>query len=172
MNTACNDRLTRTPVFVTLLLITTVALIITACVNVEVINLAETSARVRITLPDTPSGYTRFIRAGESTSTFSEYGGTVTVTVLPDEEYRELVMGLRNEISRRLFEDRETLTATQVSQLTERLNEVDKMMDDFGREGASCSVKASDYAHVTALLTWDTSAANWSLSCSVQNEES
>jgi hypothetical protein len=141
-------------------------------VTVNVVNATDVNARVRITLPDTPNGYTRLVRAGESTSTFSQYGGTVTITVIPDEEYRQLLVDLRNEISRRLFQERQALSASDVSNLSSRLNEVDQLLKDLGRQGANCSVKTSDFATVTAVLTWDTSISNWNLSCSVQNEES
>lgn len=154
------------------LLLAVSALVMTACVTVEVANISETRARVRITLPDTPSGYTRLVRAGQSTSTFSEYGGTVTVTVLPDEQYRQLLQDLRTEITRRLFEDRQTLSASDVSTLVNRLNDVEESMAQLEREGASCSVRTSDFATVTAILSWDDSISNWSLSCAVRDEDS
>ena len=58
-------------------------LFLTSCVTVDVINLSELNARVLIRLPDAPGGYTRLIRPSDSTSTFSNHGGRVTIQTLP-----------------------------------------------------------------------------------------
>lgn len=162
------------PVHTALLLavLTGFVFVIASCVTVNVTNVADGNARVRITLPDTPSGYTRYVRSGESISTFSEYGGTVTVTVIPDEQYRQLLMDLRTKISGRLFDERQSLGQSDIEALRDRLNELDRLLEESGRDGASCSVKTSDYATVNVILGWDNTTSDWDLNCSVINQES
>jgi len=154
-----------------LLILLCLALVLLAgCTTVDVINLSELNARVLIQLPDQPGGVSRSIGSGNSTSTFSNYGGTVTITVLPDERYRELLLDLQTEISNRLFEERASLSASDVSLLVERLNEIDSALEELADDGASCSVVAPDFSSVTAVLNWSTSASNWELSCSVESD--
>jgi hypothetical protein len=150
----------------TILLVATMAL--TGCTTVDVFNISESSARVRITLPDTPAGYTRYIRGGDVTSTFSQYGGTVTVTVLPDQQYRELLTDLAKLISDRLWVERETLSADDVSRLVSRLQDVNQELERQAQVGASCSVRVSDFGSVTATVSWDSGLSNYMVSCSAR----
>ncbi len=156
----------------TAILMTVFALVAAACVDVNVTNTADLRARVRITLPDTPAGYTRLVPPGGTTSTFSEFGGTVTVTVLPDEDYRDLLLELRVAIGRKLLEDSETLSGSDVVNLVERLVEVNGQLRDLAGDGASCSVDAPDFSTVTVVLSWDLTTSTWSLSCSAVAESS
>lgn len=153
-----------------LILVFASVLFLAGCTTIDVLNVSDSNARVLIQMPDQPGGVTRFLRPGDSTSTFSNYGGTVTITVLPDEEYRQLLKDLQTEISRRLFEEAASLSAADVSRLTERLNEVDAQLEQMADEGASCSVRAPDFSSVTAVLSWSGSANNWELSCSVASD--
>lgn len=153
------------------ILVIPVVLFLSGCVNVDVINVSEINARVLIGLPDAPGGYTRYIRAGQSTSTFSNHGGVVTIRTLPDEEYRRLLDNLRTEISRRLFEERESLSAEDVARLVRQLEDIDSQVEQLADDGTSCSVNAPDFSSVTAVLSWDTANGKWSLSCSVATDE-
>ena len=153
-----------------LVLVCASLLFLAGCTTVDVINLSELNARVLIQLPDQPGGVSRSIGPGNSTSTFSNYGGTVTITVLADEAYRELLLDLQTEISRRLFEERASLSAADVSLLVERLNEIDSLLEEMADDGASCSVVAPDFSSVTAVLNWSTAANSWELSCSVESD--
>ena len=144
---------------------------LTGCVTVEVFNLSELNARVLIRLPDTPGGYTRHIRPGSSTSTFSNHGGAVTIQTLPDEQFRQLLGDLRTEINRKLFEEGESLSAEDVARLVSRLEEIDDLVEQMADDGTSCSVNAPDFSSVTAILNWDSANGKWALSCSVATDE-
>jgi hypothetical protein len=152
-------------------LVVTLLLFLTGCVTVDVINLSELNARVLIRLPDTPGGYTRYIRPGSSTSTFSNHGGAVTIQTLPDEQYRKLLEDLRTEINRRLFEEGESLSAEDVARLVQRLEGIDDLVEQMADDGTSCTVNAPDFSSVTAILNWDSANGKWALSCSVDTDE-
>ena len=64
----------------------TLLLLLTGCVDFAVVNISELDVRVSIQTPDSSGAYTRFIRAGDSASSFSSYGGGYTVSTLPDSE--------------------------------------------------------------------------------------
>ena len=141
------------------------------CVTFDVINLAETNARVLLQIPDQQNGVTRSIPPAGSTSTFSTHGGSFSVRTLPDEQYRQLLNDLEAEISRRLWDERETLTAEDVARLVRRLEDVNSQLERLSEIGASCSGTAPDFAAVTIILSWDLQQQNWYLECSVATDE-
>lgn len=149
----------------------TFILFLAGCVTVDVINLSELNARVLISLPDAPGGYTRAIRAGDSTSTFSNYGGRVTITTLPDQDYRSLLESLREQISTRLFQEGSTLTAEEVGILVQRLQDIDDAVTSLANDDTACTVNAPEFSSVTAFLSWDSENSKWNLSCSVASDE-
>jgi hypothetical protein len=153
------------------LLAITLLLFMSGCVTVDVINVSELNARVLIRLPDAPGGYTRLIHPGESTSTFSNHGGGVTIQTLPDEQYRQLLESLRGEITRRLFEERAALSAADIARLVRNLEDIESQIAQMADDGASCTVNAPEFSSVTAVLSWDSDNGKWSLSCSVAAEE-
>ena len=119
-----------------------------------------------IQLPDQPAGVTRLVESGSSVSTFSTSGGVVTVRVVPDERYRQALLSLREEITRRLFEERETLSPGDLARLVGNLADVQDLIDDLAVPGASCSINASDFAAVRVFASLDQS--EWVLTCTVE----
>jgi hypothetical protein len=154
-----------------LLLTIPMVLLLSSCVTIDILNLSELRARVMILTPDSASGTTRVIKPGDSTSTFSNHGGRYTITLLPDLEYKKLLEELQAEISRRLFEERDSLSAEDVALLVNRLNDVDSNLQQLAKEGASCSGNAPDFSSVTAVLTWSNAEQNWALDCGVSESD-
>jgi hypothetical protein len=146
------------------------SLVFAGCTTVDVINLSESNVRVQISLPDGTSTV-RLVRPAGSTSTFSTHGGVVTISALPDEEYRNLLESIRAEISNRLMSEGAVLSPDDVSVLVQRLDDIDEAIARIKPHG-SCTVSAPDFASVTAFLNWDQAAENISVSCSVAADES
>jgi hypothetical protein len=72
------------------------AFLVSGCVSIDVQNVSEVDSRVLIRPPDSGRGYTRLVESGEVASTFSTQGGSFSITTLPNEEYRQLVMNIRS----------------------------------------------------------------------------
>jgi hypothetical protein len=140
-------------------------LVLTGCSEVVVHNLSELQVRVLVRVPDEARGHTRVVRPADTEAFFSTTGGRYTVTTLPDEEYRQLLLDLQAEVGRRLFEERATLSAADVGRLVETLSSVDSQLDRMGEEGASCQGHVPDFESVAVILTWDIGTSKWVLSC-------
>lgn len=149
------------------MLLLALLLLTASCVTVEVFNLADSSATVSISLPDAPNGYTRVIQSGYRTETFSNYGGRVTIQTRPSEEWIQLLTSLQQQITQRLFEERATLSASDVALLVERLSQIDTALQSAGQGHTSCTVNAPDFSSVTAVVNWDSATQQWVLDCSV-----
>ncbi len=142
-----------------------VTLFLSGCTFVEVQNLSDLNARVLVRTPDSGSGYTRLVGSGEVASVFSGYGGRYTVTTLPNEAYRNLLIDLQAEISRRLFEERATLSGAEVARLVTRIQEISTLLDDLAQKGASCAGNVPDFESALVVLVWDEQANNWEMTC-------
>ena len=148
------------------------ALALSSCSEVYVTNLTELNVRVSVNTPDSGSPSTRLVRPVEIESVFSSNGGRYSVTVLPDENYRELLEGLQRDISRKLFDEGATLSAADVSQLTQRMNEIDQALEALqGQAGASCSGFVPDFESVTVYVTWNAAASQFILECGSGSSE-
>lgn len=145
-------------------------LFLVGCVNFDVHNISELNARVLIRTPDSSKGYTKFIRPMGVGSSFSNYGGSYTITVLPDEAYRELLLEMRENISARLFGEGANLAAEDVARLVQNMKDIQVQLDRLAEEGASCSGTAPDFSSVMATLSWSASESNWNLYCSVESD--
>lgn len=141
------------------------AALLAGCSFVAVQNVSEATAVVRVIVPDNGYGYTRKVRSGDMVEVFTGHGGRYTVTVLPDEDYRNLLTGLRAEISRRLFRERDALSADDVRNLVQRLRDVDEALADLARPGASCGGTVSDFESVVATVSYDAANGRFSVSC-------
>jgi hypothetical protein len=149
-------------VFIVILL----GLLLSSCIFVRIQNVSDTSITVLVTVPDSGSGYTRNIRAGAIVDVFSAHGGPYTVTMLPSERYKASLKDLQAIISKRLFEERNTLTSEEVKRLTENLREIDKLIKELAQPMAACAGTVSDFETAVAVVVWDSFSADYSLSCS------
>ena len=144
-------------------------ILLTGCLDINIINLAEIDVRVRIQTPD-GGNYTKVVKAGGTASSFSEHGGAFTISTLPNEAYIQLLKSLREEISLRLFTETSTLSAEDVKTLVARLNEINQALDSL-KDDASCSGSAPDFSTVSAFISWDEQAEKWRVECSVDTGE-
>lgn len=146
-------------------LLTLCSILLTGCSTLTVQNISEAGARVSVRVPDSSKNFVNFIPAGNIHQYYSEYGGSYSVTILPDERYRELLNNLNDEISRRLFEERSTLTASDVSALVQRLNEVNTALTDLDEFSASCSGTMAEDKDSIATIIYDNSANQMTITC-------
>lgn len=153
------------------LLLLLCALFVGGCVGIDVQNVAEVEVRVLIRTPDSGRGYTRLVESGEVASTFSTQGGTFTISTLPNEEYRQLVLDVREQLATRLYEERATLSPSDVADIVQRITQLTENLELLGREQTSCSGSVTDFGTVTAIVSWDEANGKWSLVCAVRNDE-
>lgn len=141
------------------------------CVSFDVQNLSDVDTRVLIRTPDSGRGYTRLVESGEVASTFSTQGGSFTISTLPNEEYRQLVLDVREQLGTRLFEESASLSASEVAEIVQRIAQLTENLEALGREGGSCSGSVTDFGSVTGIITWNDIEQKWSVVCSVRNED-
>jgi hypothetical protein len=140
--------------------------LLSGCSFVRVQNVSDTNVRVLVNVPDSNAGISRNVRPGSVVDAFSSHGGRYSVTILPNERYREFLLDLRTEIGRRLFEERAELTGDEVGRLVARLNEVNVFLKELAEPGASCSGSLPDFDTSVVIIVFDISLAKYVLSCS------
>ncbi len=142
-------------------------LLLGGCVNIDILNLSDSTIRVLIRTPDSGTGTTRLIPPAGSGGTFSTHGGGYRISVLPNEEYQQLLLSLQQQITTRLFEEGGSLSSGDVAQLMSRLNEIDGMLDDLARPQPFCAGTAPDWSTVTGILNYDFAAQQYTIDCSL-----
>ena len=150
----------------TLIIISIAVIILSGCSFVRIQNVSDAPITVSVNVPDSGKSYTRNIRAGDIVDVFSANGGRYTVTMIPGERYRESLGNLQQLISTRLFEERATLTAEEVTRLVQNLNEIDKLIEDLATPMPSCSGYLPDFDTVVVVAAFDAVAVDYVLSCS------
>ena len=143
-------------------------LFLTSCVNFVVNNYTESRVRVRIQTPDGGS-YTKMINDGGAVESFSEHGGSYTITILPDERYKEMLHSLREEVSHRIFTQGANVFAQDVKRLSETLEAINEQLEALSSP-AACSGTAPDFSSVTAVITRDFDTQEFDVACSVTTE--
>ena len=106
------------------------------------------------------------LRAGYASS-FSGHGGNYTISVVPDEQYLQLLRQLREQITQRLFEERGTLSAEDVARLVQNLQDIENQIQKEAERGASCSGAAPDFSTVSAVISWSAAEGDWAINCGV-----
>lgn len=154
-----------------LLLLLLCALFVGGCVAMEVQNVADVEVRVLIRTPDSGRGYTRLVESGEVAATFSTQGGSFTISTLPNEEYRQLVLDVREQLATRLYEERATLSASDVAEIVQRMTQLTENLELLVKEQASCSGSVTDFGSVTAIVAWNELDGKWTVNCAVRNDE-
>lgn len=150
----------------TLAIVLIVAFILSGCSFVRIQNISELSITVSVSVPDSGSTYTRNIGAGNIVDVFSANGGRYSVSMIPSESYRSMLETIQQEISIRLFEERDTLSADQVAQLVQNLNYVDQSIQQLAEPMPSCSGYLPDFDTVVVVISFDRLAQEYTLSCS------
>ena len=128
-------------------------LLLSACVDFNISNVSEINARVLIQTPD-GGNHSKVVESGGYASSFSGHGGNYTISVVPDEQYLQLLRQLREQITQRLFEERGTLSAENVARLVQNLQDIETQIEKEAERGASCSGAAPDFSTVSAIITW------------------
>lgn len=140
-------------------------LFLSSCSFVRVQNVSESTITVSVYVPDAHRPYTKTIRSGDIAEFFSGHGGRYTVTTIASERYKATLESLREQITKRLFEERATLTAKDVSILTTNLNHLDKLYEEAHLPGASCSGHLADFDTSVAVVAFDRTSSQYELSC-------
>jgi hypothetical protein len=143
------------------------ALFLSGCSFVRIQNVSDVQVRVLVRVPDSRKGYTRQIPPGYVVDVFTSQGGRYTINTLPNERYREFLLNLQTEVSRRLFDERHTLSGADVTRLVARLNEANAELEKLeqGTSEGSCSGYVPDFDTVVATIVWDLTSSKWSLAC-------
>lgn len=145
-------------------------LLLTACVDFNISNLSEVNARILIQTPD-GGNYTKSVKSYGNASGFSGHGGNYTISVVPDEQYLQLLRDLRQRISQRLFEEGNVLSAEEVARLVQNMEDIEAQLQKEAERGASCSGAAPDFSSVNAIISWSNAESDWAISCGVVSEE-
>lgn len=148
-----------------LLMVGVAALALGGCSFVEVQNISDVEVRVVVRTPDSGRGYTRLIESGAIDSFFSAHGGRYTIQTLPNEEYRQLVLDVREQIATRLFEERDTLSPSDVAELVSRMEQLTENLELLVQEQGSCSGNVPDFETVLAVVNWNEFDGRWVVSC-------
>jgi hypothetical protein len=143
------------------------ALLLSGCVNFKVLNLSEVSVRVLIDTPDSQTGTTKLVAAGGIGDTFSTHGGGFRISILPDEEYRSLLLEVQEQINQRLFTEGGTLSSSDVADLVSRISQIDQALADLARPYPVCTGSAPDWSTVDAFVNYDSTAGTFTIDCSV-----
>ncbi len=139
---------------------------LSGCTFVQIENYSAVQARVLVNVPDSGSSYTRSINPEGAVSVFTGNGGRYRVTTLEDEEYRNLLLDMQQEISNRLFTEGATLTVDDISHMVNMINQIDQALASLAaRAGVTCTGTVSDFETAIVVLIWDTAAGQWSLTC-------
>lgn len=147
------------------------ALLLSGCVTFDLINLSELNIRVMVHTPDSSRGVTKFLRPAGVDGTFSEFGGSYRIAILPDEEYRQLLLDLQSQITTRLFEEGAALSASDVANLTARVSEIDRALEDLARPLPFCAGQAPDWSNVQAIVNYNTTINDYVIECTVTVSE-
>ena len=140
-------------------------LIFSGCSFIRIQNISEVRVRVLIRVPDNSKGYMRSINPGNITDVFSGHGGRYTVTIVPNEGYVQLMEDVRADISRRLFEERATLSGNDVARLVERLNDIEARLEREMNISVSCSGTVPDFETVVVSIGFDITSQSWHVAC-------
>ena len=132
-------------------------MLLSGCSFIRILNNSDAPITVLVRSPDSGKGYTRNLRPEQVVDVFSSYGGRYTVTVILTERYKQTLDDIRNTISERLFKERATLTGEEVTRLVNNLNQVEQLIDDLAKPGATCSGQLPDFDTVVVVAIWDTS---------------
>jgi hypothetical protein len=141
-------------------------LFLSGCSFVRIQNVSASSVTVSVNVPDSGAASTRNIQSGGIVDVFSTHGGSYTVSIIPNERYRETLEHLQDQITKKLFEERATLSAEEVKQLAENLNNIDKLIDELAKPMPSCSGYLPDFETVITIVSYDDFNAEYNLSCS------
>jgi hypothetical protein len=151
-------------------LLTLLGIFLTGCSFVRIQNVSDTSITVAVRVPDSGKAYTRNIRPGQVVDVFTSHGGSYTVTMIPSERYKAALFNLREIVTRRLFEERSTLSGDDVTRLVANLNEIDSLIDDLANEGASCQGTVPDFDTSVVVVVFDIAQDEYVISCSSSSE--
>ena len=143
---------------------------LSGCSFIRIQNLADAPITVSVNVPDSGTSSTRYIQSGSIVDVFSANGGRYSITMLPGERYKATLENLRNIISKRLFEERETLSAEEVARLVENLHQIDQLIDDLAKPMPSCSGYLPDFETVVAVVSFDSFNGEYVLSCGSGSE--
>ena len=149
-----------------LVTISVAALVLSGCSFVRIQNVSAASVTVAVTVPDSGKAYTREVASGGIVDVFSGEGGRYTITVIPSESYRSILERLQQQITTRLFEERETLTVDEVRQLVENLNHIDRLIAELAKPQPSCSGFVPEFETAVATISYDDFNSQWVLECS------
>ena len=143
-----------------------VSLFLGGCSFVHVQNISEMPVYVLVKVPDSSKAYTRVVQPVGISEVFSGHGGRYTVTLLPNEDFVNLLQDLRGQISERLFTEGATLTSEEVAMLVNRLNDIDAALQShLNSPSVSCSGNVPDYESAVVTVTYDQSLDRLTLDC-------
>lgn len=144
-----------------IVLLALAGLALSACTYVEVANTANETALVKVNMPD-GSAPVRFIDAGSSTSFMTAQGGRYTLAVLPNQQYVEMLNGLKAMIAFQLFSTTPP-TEAGLMDLMDQIISLDEQIRKELETKASCGNRVADFsiAQAGVALNGDT----WSATC-------
>ena len=148
-----------------------VPLVLSSCTFIRIQNVSAAQVTLLVHTPDSNKPYTRIVSSGAIVDVFSSYGGRYTIQEIPSEQYKDILDRLENQITTRLFEEAETLSAEEVRQLTENLNHVLSLQEQLSDPGPTCSGHVSDFETAVVTTSYDNFENQWILECGSSSGE-
>lgn len=146
--------------------LTGLIMLLGGCTFVQVQNVTELNVRVAVRVPDSSSTYTLMVSPVGIGEVFSSHGGPYSVTILPDEEYIQLLESIQNQITEKLFTEGATLSAEEVATLTRRINDIDAFLEEAKSVNASCRGRVPDFETAVVTVSIEPATNSWVLECS------
>ena len=84
---------------------------------------------------------------------------------LDPEQLPQLAEEIREEISRKLFEERASLSGDDIARLTENLSAINDQLDLLSNQGASCAGNLPEFDTIIVNVSWSNEENNWQLAC-------
>ena len=139
--------------------------VLTGCTFIEVHNISDIAVTVQVRPPDADRPSTRIIEPGNTGTFFTSYGGAFTVTTLPSEAYRQLLLGIREQLGTRLFLEGATLTAEELAEIVQQIEEISNRLDNLGNGQATCTGSVVDYETASVAASYESQGGYWILIC-------
>jgi hypothetical protein len=141
------------------------ALILSSCSFIRIQNIAEGSVTVSVNVPDSGKAYVRNVPSAGIVDVFTSGGGGYTVTMIASKQFIDFLESLRLDIETKLFAERQTLTAEEVTLLVDRLNQIDSFLEQTRVPGASCSGYVPEFETVVVTIASDFETNAFTIEC-------
>lgn len=154
---------------IVILAILLLSVFLIGCTSITVVNesTVDGKAVVWVREPDYSRGGNFRVGPGESTSTFSAYGGSYSVTVTDFLVQEATLLTTRSTIIQGIHINQNN--PELVAQLRSALETYNNLLLNMEAQGVTCRGYVPDWGSVTAIITWNPVTETYNLSCTVES---